>query len=278
MKIKPKTSVPTLTFARFRAINVHRCGEWHRGGVGDWDISEWLVALMGEVGELASLVKMQLRERDQLPGNKFTVDEIMIEDEIADIFMYLDLIAEWMGSDWTTILTRKFNETSRKVGLSQTILPEHYVFDSWLIIEDEVPTNPEVEAWTWDANLSDPTLLTHVTQAIDSLIRRLDQMAMSNTEYALLHSLRLLLIRVEKRLRVSELIPVPVEDEGLVEVVQIHRPKAGSKWTRKYRAESYTVIGIMEGDEPIVVYHDNKHHIQKLPLDVFVVAMKESRA
>lgn len=107
---------PLLTFADFRSANVTRCVKWHPRGIDSWSTSDWLTATMGELGELASLIKMRNRERDGLPGNKFSPTEKQIADEIADVLTYLDLLAASLGIDLDRAAVEKFNEISARVG------------------------------------------------------------------------------------------------------------------------------------------------------------------
>ena len=110
-----------LTFAEFRAANVARCIKWHPQGIESWSPSDWLTAVTGELGELASLLKMRNRERDGLPGNKFSPTDKQVADEIADMLTYLDLLAAALGVDLGFAVTQKFNEVSERVGFSDRI-------------------------------------------------------------------------------------------------------------------------------------------------------------
>lgn len=105
-----------LTFDQFRAANKARCLKWHPAGIKSWSPSDWLTAVTGELGELASLLKMRNRERDGLPGNKFSPTQKQIADEIADVLTYLDLLAEVLGVDLGQAAIEKFNEVSARVG------------------------------------------------------------------------------------------------------------------------------------------------------------------
>lgn len=111
---------PTLTFASFRTANVSRCEKWHPDGIGSWSPSDWLTAAMGELGELASEVKMHNRVRDGLAGNKeqVTTEERArrMANEAADVVTYIDLFCAERGIDLGAALVRKFNEVSRRVG------------------------------------------------------------------------------------------------------------------------------------------------------------------
>ena len=112
-----------LTFSKLRTANLTRCAKWHPGGVADWTPNEWLVATVGELGELASLLKMRNRERDGLPGNKFSPSQKDVADELADVAIYLDLLAASLGVDMASAIVSKFNEVSVRVGFSDRIEP-----------------------------------------------------------------------------------------------------------------------------------------------------------
>ena len=110
-----------LTFDEFRAANVARCLKWHPEGLESWSPSDWLTAVTGELGELASLLKMRNRERDGLPGNKFSPTDEQIAKEAADVFTYLDLLCERNGIDLGLAAAQKFNEVSERVGFPDRI-------------------------------------------------------------------------------------------------------------------------------------------------------------
>lgn len=110
-----------LTFDAFRSANVARCLKWHPEGLESWSPSDWLTAVTGELGELASLLKMRNRERDGLPGNKFSPSAKQVADEIADVLTYLDLLAAALGVDLGTAAAAKFNEVSARVGFPDRI-------------------------------------------------------------------------------------------------------------------------------------------------------------
>jgi len=111
-----------LTFAAFRTANVSRCLKWHPQGIESWSPSDWMTAVVGELGELASLLKMRNRERDGLPGNKFAPTDQQIADEIADVFTYLDLLAASMGIDLARAAVEKFNRVSERAGFPDRIV------------------------------------------------------------------------------------------------------------------------------------------------------------
>lgn len=129
---RPSNSI--LTFAEFRKANVTRCVKWHPQGINSWSPSDWLTAVTGELGELASLLKMRNRERDGLPGNKFSPTRKQIADELADVLTYLDLLAEALDVDLASAAIEKFNEVSERVG-----------FPDRLRLTDEPPAVPPFE-------------------------------------------------------------------------------------------------------------------------------------
>lgn len=110
-----------LTFDEFRRANVTRCVKWHPAGIDSWSPSDWMTAVIGELGELASLLKMRNRERDGLPGNKFSPTQKQIADELADVLTYLDLLAAVLGVDLGRAAAEKFNEVSERVGFPDRI-------------------------------------------------------------------------------------------------------------------------------------------------------------
>ncbi len=116
------TEQGALTFDAFRRANVARCLKWHPAGIESWSPSDWLTAVTGELGELASLLKMRNRERDGLPGNKFSPTQKQIADELADVLTYLDLLAEALGVNLGAAAVEKFNEVSERVGFPDRIV------------------------------------------------------------------------------------------------------------------------------------------------------------
>ena len=105
-----------LSFDEFRTANVTRCERWHPLGIGSWSASDWMTAIVGELGEAASLIKMRNRERDGLVGNKFSPTKEQIAHELADVAIYLDLLAAEQGIDLGEAIREKFNIVSVRNG------------------------------------------------------------------------------------------------------------------------------------------------------------------
>lgn len=112
-----------MDFTTFAVINRKRCeapsGFNHK--LSDWSLSDWLVATVGELGEAANVAKKLNRVRDNIPGNKETPEELkaMLKDEVADTFIYLDLLAQSEGFSLSDAVLEKFNKTSAKIGYPQ---------------------------------------------------------------------------------------------------------------------------------------------------------------
>lgn len=86
--------------------------------LASWSLSDWMTATTGELGEAANVAKKLNRVRDGIPGND--TDEATLRanlaDEIADTFIYLDLMAQSQGIDLGAAVRSKFDRTSRKIG------------------------------------------------------------------------------------------------------------------------------------------------------------------
>lgn len=136
-----------LTFKAFRKANRERCLKWHPAGIASWSPCDWLTAVTGELGELASLLKMRNRERDGLPGNKFSPTQKQVADELADVLTYLDLLAAVLGVDLGRAAVEKFNEVSERVGFPDRILP------AAAPCRDTAQEDGEIKKWLGDCSI-----------------------------------------------------------------------------------------------------------------------------
>jgi len=93
-----------LTFQGFSAINNARCRDGFKHDLASWSASDWMVATMGELGEAANVLKKLNRERDGIKGNTATATALraQLRREIADTFIYLDLMSQALGFDQST--------------------------------------------------------------------------------------------------------------------------------------------------------------------------------
>ena len=107
-------------FREFSAENLARCeskqGFNHK--IGDWSLSDWMTATVGEMGEAANVAKKLNRVRDGVPGNVETEFDLreMLADELADTFIYLDLLSQSQGINLSEAVRSKFDRTSAKIG------------------------------------------------------------------------------------------------------------------------------------------------------------------
>jgi NTP pyrophosphatase (non-canonical NTP hydrolase) len=114
-----------MDFNDFSVFNRRRC-EAPRGfhhQLADWSLSDWMTAVMGELGEAANIAKKLNRVRDGIPGNVETPDQLkmMLADEIADTFIYLDLLAQSQGFNLQDAVLDKFQRTSTKLGYDDAL-------------------------------------------------------------------------------------------------------------------------------------------------------------
>lgn len=114
-----------MKFNDFSELNKARC-EAPNGfnhPVKSWSLSDWFTATMVELGEAANIAKKLNRVRDGIPGNTETPDELKakLADEIADAFIYLDLLAQRADVNLEAAVIAKFNRTSAKMGYPDMI-------------------------------------------------------------------------------------------------------------------------------------------------------------
>ncbi|HMD55449.1 MAG TPA: MazG-like family protein [Phycisphaerae bacterium] len=110
----------SLTFDALRKANVERLPLFknsknqpaHSAADGsDWPLDAWSNALAGEVGEAANIIKKMRRgDLDQVS------DRELLADELADVAIYLDLLAYRAGIDLGAAVRDKFNRKSVQVG------------------------------------------------------------------------------------------------------------------------------------------------------------------
>ncbi len=104
-----QTKPEPLTFTRLRETNVLRCREGFGKEIKDWNSAQWACAAGGEMGELQNLIKKEFR------GDSIPELDRKIGQEIADVVIYLDLLAASRGLDLGQIVRDKFNEVSMRV-------------------------------------------------------------------------------------------------------------------------------------------------------------------
>lgn len=109
-----------LTFLELRLANLERLPQFRnlKGELShtlpngeDWSYNDWVVALAGEVGEIANFAKKHRRGDISTP--EFIAEAAK---EIADVQIYLDLLCIRLGLDLGEMTRQKFNEVSERVG------------------------------------------------------------------------------------------------------------------------------------------------------------------
>jgi len=117
---------PDLTLATLEAANMARLPQFKNGkGLiahskadgSDWSPLEWCGAILGELGELANLLKKVKR-------GDVTMEQAQqaIADELADVQTYLSITARQCGVNLGEATISKFNRVSIRVGCGVRIM------------------------------------------------------------------------------------------------------------------------------------------------------------
>lgn len=115
-----------LTFARLSEVNRARRERWHIEPSQEWSGLEWAGAMCGEAGEAANIAKKLRRlETGVVLGvyDTLTRDVLIakLADELADVVIYLDLLAGHYGIDVAQAVTEKFNRKSIEQGFPERL-------------------------------------------------------------------------------------------------------------------------------------------------------------
>ena len=102
-----------LSFDKLREMNRKRQAMWP--GAEKADLPFRVIEVCGEAGEMAEAAKKVIRAQRGIHGS--TVDISALSDEMADVVIALDLMAEELGISLGVAVMRKFNKTSDKYGL-----------------------------------------------------------------------------------------------------------------------------------------------------------------
>lgn len=115
-----------LTFSALRKANVARMPLFKNGkgeiahsqpDGSDWSPAQWLQAMVGEVGEYANV-------RKKFERGDINLSEFMeaARNELADVMIYLDLLAFRLGIALDVAVIDKFNKVSKRIGCD-VVLP-----------------------------------------------------------------------------------------------------------------------------------------------------------
>lgn len=139
--INPQTWSPEpLTFDKVRQKGTERSTAWHQNGE-QWSSADWGNAMQGEVGEMveallitletvasagkvSNLVKKLRRVETGIRGSKDAPSDQLkkdLSDEMADILLYLDLLAAHFDIDLGESVRSKFNEVSEREGFDHRL-------------------------------------------------------------------------------------------------------------------------------------------------------------
>lgn len=114
-----------LTLNGVSRVNRERCDRWHGPQTEPWTAADWSNALAGEVGELCNVIKKVRRHESGASTGYNTPDmdalQDMIRDEIADVFLYLDLVAYYFGMSLPECIVPKFNRVSEAQGFPERL-------------------------------------------------------------------------------------------------------------------------------------------------------------
>lgn len=122
-----------LTLEEIAETNDQRCRHWHKEG--DWTDERWFTATAGEFGELGlaalkfmflgNQVKKEFRAKEGSPGilKGETLESLSqeIEDEWADVMLYLILFASHRNIRMSAAIRRVFNRKSEQLGLEERL-------------------------------------------------------------------------------------------------------------------------------------------------------------
>jgi NTP pyrophosphatase (non-canonical NTP hydrolase) len=106
-----------ITLEKIRQANRVRQSEWP--GNDRADVPFRAIELAGETGELMEAVKKWLRAKRGIKGEVGGLEAI--SDEVADVLICLDLLADDIGIDLGAAFTAKFNKTSRRYGFDTMV-------------------------------------------------------------------------------------------------------------------------------------------------------------
>lgn len=164
----------------FSELNRTRCVEGFNHKLEDWSLSDWFVALLGELGEAANAVKKLNRIRDGIPNTKGETEQSLlseIADELADTDIYLDLVYQRLGLNRTECVLRKFNDTTTKRGLAAKFLLTSLAPMESIVVYSEQPA-PDAEPRVVQAQTIPPTGIhpspdefTEAELAVDPILR-----------------------------------------------------------------------------------------------------------
>jgi NTP pyrophosphatase (non-canonical NTP hydrolase) len=114
-----------LYFDNLSEANLSRVKRWHTDFLqGSWSGADWGLAMCGEAGEAANVVKKLRRVDTGHPSVKDPDRAELLHKlalELADVRIYMDLLAQYYGIDVEAAIVEKFNTVSRREGFPERL-------------------------------------------------------------------------------------------------------------------------------------------------------------
>jgi len=107
-----------MKFETLRKANIKRNDEVF-SPCNNWSLMEWACAMAGEAGEVCGAIKKLRRLDEGTNSDKDSKDRdhyyVQVAHEMADVIIYLDLMADKMGIDLGEAVKQKFNQVSDRM-------------------------------------------------------------------------------------------------------------------------------------------------------------------
>jgi len=101
----------SLKFSEFRDKNVERLSNKSYEKCESWIYAQWIQAIVGELGELANILK-------KVDRGDYEIRDVeqKIAYEIADTVTYIDILSHKLDIDLGQAIVDKFNIVSDRIG------------------------------------------------------------------------------------------------------------------------------------------------------------------
>lgn len=113
-----------MNFEDLSTVNASRVKRWHPDDSIPWDIGHWVLAMIGEAGEAANIAKKMIRQTTGAVNTGDPKWDTLVKalgDELADVIIYADLVAQYLNLDLAELVADKFNRTSEKHGFPERL-------------------------------------------------------------------------------------------------------------------------------------------------------------
>lgn len=127
-----------ITMSEIVKQSVSRADRWHGGDFRNWSLADWSNAFAGEAGEVCNAVKKYRRIEDGMASinegarhvSSLLDARLKIAKELADTFLYMVLIAEYLELDLPQAIVDVFNQKSEEYGFPERLVPESALLES----------------------------------------------------------------------------------------------------------------------------------------------------